>query len=82
MRERQRQTCPECRGKVNKAIMCPRMGEMIGKFVLSFFYMIFVILEVSIPDDEKDSRKSELRVRLLEDMKFKLENDLSSEEKE
>ena len=62
--------------------MCPRMGEMIGKFVLSFFYMIFVILEVSIPDDEKDSRKSELRVRLLEDMKFKLENDLSSEEKE
>ena len=62
--------------------MCPRMGEMIGKFVLSFLYMIFLILEVSIPDDEKDRRKSELRVRLLEDMKFKLENDLSSEEKE
>ena len=32
LRDRQRQTCPECRGKVSKAIMCPRMGEMIGNF--------------------------------------------------
>ena len=66
MRDRQRQTCPECRGKVSKAIKCPRMGEMM-----------FVFLEVSIPDDEKNNRKSELMIRLLEDILFKSENDLS-----
>ena len=39
--------------------------------------MMFVILEVSIPDAEKNNRKSELIIRLLEDICFKSENDIS-----
>ena len=57
--------------------MCPRMGDMIGNLLITVWWMIFVFLEESIPDDEKNSRKCELMARNLQDTLFKLENDIS-----
>lgn len=39
-----------------------------------------MILEVSVPDDEKDQRKSELRIRHWVDIIYKLQNDISEEQ--